>query len=111
MARSLLSVAAITHCPPSTRDFPKFAVQLVQVPHAVQQPQDRGRWSDRGREGQHGACEIIGLATHQQQVEGLGDVLCEHRFYVTQRCVAGRADDHEAGSRELLGALEAAQGS
>ena len=55
----------------------------------------------------NGRIAVDGPTAGPNQVEGLRDVLCEHRFYVTQRCVAGRADDHEAGLRELLGALGA----
>ena len=59
--------------PPSTRSLPNRSARRIEVPHAVQQRQDRRPRTDGLGEGRHRAVEIVGLATEDHEVERLGE--------------------------------------
>ena len=64
---------------------------------------------DGGCERSDRVLEIEGLAAQEHDVEFLGELIGLHRGRIFQRHVAVRAFDHEAGARQLRGALRANQ--
>jgi len=50
-------------------------VQHVKVSHTIEQRQHHGLGSNCRREGVHGPLKIVGLATQQDEVEGVTDIL------------------------------------
>ena len=74
-APSASSVEEIRQRPPSVWAAPKRRSSAVEMMHAVEQRQDRGRRPDRRREGLHRAVEIIGLAAQKDEIEGLAQRL------------------------------------
>ena len=57
---------------------PEAFDEPVDVPHAVQERQNRCRRADRLGEGCYRALEVEGFAAQHHQVERLGQVLLQH---------------------------------
>src|SRR5580765_5030146 len=81
-------------------------VEKVQVPHAVQEGQDRGIWTDRCGERVDGGIEVVGFATQQNQVERAMQFMGLHSGWRFEGHIAKAAFDHETGFSELSSPLQ-----
>ena len=82
----------------------EFLVEHIQMPHAVEQRNDRGLRSDRRRKRLDGVVEVERLAAQQHDVEFFVELVGLHGRRIFQRHVAVRALDHEAGVGQFSGA-------
>src|ERR1700676_2875096 len=77
-------------------------VQHVKVSHAIEQRQHEGLGPNRCGEGVDGSGKIICLATQQNEIEGVADILGEYRCGLTNGNVPTGAFDDQTGVGELL---------
>jgi len=79
----------------------EFPVEHIEVPHAVEQRDDRRLRSHRRRKRTDRVLEIERLAAQQDDVEFLGNFVRLQRRRIFQRHVAVRALDHKAGGSQF----------
>src|SRR5208282_213904 len=83
---------------------PKAVGENIELPHAVQQGQDRRLRTDRFRERRDGALQIVGLATEDDEAERFGEAFLRHERRRRMMEIADAALDGEAMFREQRGA-------
>src|ERR1700722_13100709 len=81
--------------------------QPVDMSHAVQERQNRGRWPDRPGEGGYRALEVECLAAQHHEVERLGQVLLQHYRRRSAMEVAAGAPNGQSMLRQLRRATRA----
>jgi hypothetical protein len=83
----------------------KALIESIQMPHAVQQGQDHGIWSDCRGKRCHGAFKVVGFATEQDEVEGVVEIPGKDRWWVGDLHVPEAALNFQTGAGQFSGAF------